>query len=324
MNVPLPNPGPRLFRAYSAYLRERYGKRAYRISVDAGFSCPHRGQSRDGPGCTFCDGQGARAPYLGSEMDMRVQVRRGIEFMTQRYGAEVFLLYFQPFSNTNAPAARLKEIYDFALGLAPFRELIVSTRPDCLDAEKAAVLASYLDRGLDVWVELGLQSACERTLRHTRRGHTVEDFFSAYRLLSGSGVKIATHLIFGLPGEGRKEVYDSVERVAALRPDGLKIHNLHIPVETAMFAEYLQGELTAPGAARHLGYTIAALERLPPETVVMRLTCDTPGGRLAAPRRFWDKSRFYRAVNEEMRRRGTWQGKQFRSAGPPGVAGSRS
>lgn len=311
------------FRSYSAYLREKYGQPVYRVAVDAGFSCPNRGADRSAPGCLYCDEHGARAPYQtpargfgaqGSREDIRRQVEHGIAFLKRRYKARAYLLYFQAFSGTFAPVDRLKALYDFTLNLAPFRELIVSTRPDCVDEARAGLLASYISPDFDVWTELGLQSSHDTTLRRIRRGHTAADFSRAYGLLRKLGVKLAVHLIFGLPGEGLKEILETVRFVAGLEPEGVKIHNLHIPAGSPLFREYLRGEVSAPCAARHLDAVCRALELLPPDTVIMRLTCDTPAARLACPRNFPAKADFYAQVGRELEARGIRQGGRWGKA----------
>jgi hypothetical protein len=308
------------FRQYSRYLKEKYGVPAYRVSVDAGFSCPNRGKMREVSGCTYCDEAGSRADYLhgregsaplGDRKELRRQIQRGITFMRKRYGAEVFLLYFQAFSNTFAPVERLKHIYDYALGLASFSELIVSTRPDCLDTEKADLLASYKNDDRDVWVELGLQSSRPETLQRINRGHDFTDFEKAYGLLRERNIKKTVHLIFGLPGEGWKEIEETMRTVASLRPEGIKIHNLTLPEGTHLFEEYLKGELVLPSASRHLEYLANALELLPPDTIIMRLTCDPPRGKPSLPVHFRDKQKVYRALEKELRRRGSFQGSSF-------------
>jgi hypothetical protein len=202
-------------------------------------------------------------------------------------------------------------VYDAGLALAPFRGLNVATRPDCIDDEKADLLASYQEKGLEVWVELGLQSANERTLKRIGRGHTAADFERAFILLKRRHVKIAVHLIFGLPGEGLHEILATMDVLARLRPDGVKIHNLHVPAGTDLAREYVQGEITVPSPGRHLEYSIAAIERLPPQTVIMRLTCDTPAERLAAPRHFWEKEVFLGTLAREMKARGARQGRLY-------------
>jgi len=313
------------FLSYATYLKHKYGQAVYRVSVDAGFSCPNRGPDRSAPGCLYCDERGSRAPYLdytdaaarqstagGSKdwrQDLRSQIDSGRRFLRSRYGADLYILYFQAFSGTYAPVETLRTIYDFALGCAPFRELAVSTRPDCIDAARADLLASYRRDDFDVWVELGLQSGNEESLRRINRGHSVEDFDDAFRICRSQGLKLTVHLIFGLPGEGIDEIRRTIDYVAGLKPEGVKIHNLHIPTGCPLYSEYLSGELSVPCAGRHLEYTIQALERLPRDTVIMRLTCDTPEALLAAPRPFPEKARFLTRLREEMKGRGTWQGR---------------
>ena len=189
------------YNRYSRYLRELYGHKVYRVSVDAGLTCPNRGPDRRRPGCTYCDERGSRAPYLARTAELREQVDGALRFLRARYAPQDFILYFQAFSGTAASVMVLKALYDGGLCCGNFRELIVSTRPDCVDREKAELLASYRERGLDVWVELGLQSAHDRTLQRINRGHSVACFADAYGILAEQGIKIAVHLILGLPRE---------------------------------------------------------------------------------------------------------------------------
>ena len=309
------------FRRYSTYLAERYHKKAYRIGVDAGFGCPHRGSDRSNPGCSFCDSHGSRAVYVeGNGPDRFVvtnadlrnsiaeQVRAGRLFLERRYGAEIFFLYLQAFSNTNADVGYLEDLYRYCLTLGPFRQLIIATRPDCIDEAKAELLASLQDSSLEIWVELGLQSACNETLARIRRGHTVEHFDRAYSTLKRRNLHIAVHLILGLPGENRTDILNSVRHIAALRPDGVKLHDLHVPIGTPLYRDLLRGELSLPSVERYVDYVSSALELLPDNVVVMRLGCDTPDNRRAAPLHPIAKSRLYDAVENELKRRGTRQG----------------
>lgn len=334
----------RLFYSYSSYLKGKYGTSAYRVAVDAGFSCPNRNSDKTG-GCSYCDELGAMAVYQrGQEADLahsgsfpvigniedlslysqfsasdmnsrknriKEQVENSIKFLRRRYSPEYLLLYFQAFSNTYAPVSELKEIYDYSLSLANFKELIVSTRPDCLSIANVKLLSSYQQKGIDVWVELGLQTSNNNSLKRINRGHSREDFISAYKLLKEYGIKTTVHLIFGLPGEGHSEIMSSINFLAGLRPEGVKIHNLHVPIGTEMFSEYLMGELTVPSGYRHLEYTIEAIERLSPDTIIHRLTCDTPSHRLGAPRTFFRKGSFYNMLTREMKLREAWQGRLF-------------
>lgn len=307
--------------SYSEYLRRRYGGTVYRVAVDAGFGCPNRrgtgggrAGDRDHRGCLYCDAGGSRAPYLGGETppagplpedprwqdSVRRQIEGGTAFLRSRYGAERFTLYFQAYSSTFAPVDRLQGVYDFALGCGSFRELIVSTRPDCVDDSVARLLAGYRGRVEEVWVELGLQSAHACTLRRIARGHTVADFDRAFRLLRSRGLRLAVHLIFGLPGEDEEHILETVRHVAALAPEAVKIHNLHVCRDSPLATEFLAGEITVPSAPRHLRYLRRALPLLPAGTILMRLTCDTPPDRLLAPRRFAPKQAFLRSVRREL------------------------
>ena len=334
----------RLFYSYSSYLKKKYGTSAYRVAVDAGFSCPNRNTDKTG-GCTYCDELGAMAVYQrGQEADLahsgdsplinqindlplhlvysspdmesrknriKEQVENSIGFLERRYKPEYLLLYFQAFSNTFAPVSELKEIYEYSLSLANFKELIVSTRPDCISRANVRLLSSYQQKGTDVWVELGLQTSNNNSLHRINRGHNSGDFIKAYRILKENNIKTTVHLIFGLPGEGHEEIMSTIKFLAKLKPEGVKIHNLHIPIGTEMFSEYLMGELTVPSGLRHLEYTIEAIERLPEDTIIHRLTCDTPSHRLGAPRTFFKKGSFYNLLTREMELRGSRQGRLF-------------
>ncbi|MFP4383771.1 MAG: TIGR01212 family radical SAM protein [Spirochaetia bacterium] len=296
------------FLSYSEYLRNKYGKKVYRVSVDAGFGCPNRENGREGFGCTYCDEAGSRAPYLGKENSLENQIEKGIGFIRNRYGAEEFVLYFQAFSGTYGDPEKLKKLYDTALSIYPFKEFIVSTRPDCVDREITELLASYKSHELDVWVELGLQSANNDILAHIRRGHTVEDFKNAYELISGAGLKRTVHLMFGLPGEKFLDIEKTCSFSADLIPDGLKIHNCTITAGTPLSVEYTMGEYSVFHYTRFAEHVISCLRKMPSSTVIMRLTFDTAPEKRVAPKFFLDKNKFYSYIIEEMNRRGISQG----------------
>jgi radical SAM protein (TIGR01212 family) len=233
-----------------------------------------------------------------------------MEFLRRRYRAEGFFLYFQAGTNTYGDPAELKAVYDYALSLGDFCGLAVSTRPDCVSPETLDLLASYRTPDREVEVELGLQSASDATLARINRGHDRACFERAWEALSRRWIPGVIHLILGLPGEGWAEIEETARFTAGLKPLGVKLHNLHIPQASALYQDFLRGEVTAPSPRWHLEALIRVLERLSPETVVMRLSADTPGGP-AAPRHFWDKSRLYRELGAEMARRGTFQGRLF-------------
>ncbi len=315
--------GDECFLSYGRYLRQKYGEPTYRIGVDGGFSCPNRGCDRKTGGCSFCDEFGSQAAYqrdwsdtgilsLDERLDsVKKQISAGTVFLKKRYAAKSFILYYQAFSSTFGRVSDLQRIYDAGLKTMDFRELVVSTRPDCVNRETAALLGGYRNDGFDVWVELGLQSAADATLERIGRGHTVEQFDNAVGLLREHGIRVAAHVIFGLPGEGMTEILNTIEHVAAHSIDGIKIHDLHLPRNSRLLREYLLGEIALPAPGRHLEYTIAALERLPSDTVVMRLTCDTPVHSRALPINPIRKGVFINLVRNEMAKRGTYQGRLY-------------
>ncbi len=293
------------FYRYSDYLYNRYGRRTFRVSVDAGFSCPGRESGRP---CIYCDARGSRSPYIDKLISVREQVERGIEFLKRRYRASAFLLYFQANTNTFAPVSTLARIYDEGLSAGDFRGLVVATRPDCVPPEVVHLLASYRSRGYDVLVELGLQSAHDETLRAIRRGHTVAAFDDAVRRLRAADLEVAAHVILGLPGEGTREAAETALHLAELDLGGVKLHNLVAVENTEVYRLTLAGGIAPPGAESYLELAIAFLEHLPRDVPVFRLTFDPPRGLRALPPDRPRKEEFYRNLVTEMRTRRTYQG----------------
>jgi uncharacterized protein len=313
---------PSRFNRHADALRERYGERVWRIGLDGGFGCPNRPEGRGRGGCSYCAPSAARAPYLPREaLSISAQVGAGISFLRSRYGARLFFPYFQAYSSTNAPMDTLRSRYGEALaavrdlaGASALRGLVVSTRPDCVDAEKAALLAEYAREGLEVWVELGLQSAQDRTLLRIRRGHDYSAFLRARALLAAvGGLRLAVHLILGLPGESRTDMLDTVSRVAELGVEGVKFHDLLIVKGSALASEYLAGELTLLHHAGLPSLLADCIELLDPGCEVMRLCSDAPAEELLAPRRRPDKTWLYGAVESELASRGSRQGASYSS-----------
>lgn len=324
------------YRSYSSYLREKYGQSVYRVSVDAGFSCPNRKAGREDSGCQFCDELGSRAVYLQNENSASKsslstpihdldfpelytpeaivsQIKRAEEFLFGRYAADQFILYFQAYSSTFSKTHILKQIYDHALSVIPFQELIVSTRPDCIDEEKADLLASYIKDDFDVWCELGLQSASNRLLKLMNRGHSVEQFVKSYRMLKQRGVKLAVHLITDYPGEKEEERDATIRLMQELRPDAVKIHNLNIPIGTPLHRQWVANPFPVADMDQHIETLIYYLRRLAPETVIMRMTCDTDQPRLAVPFEKWNKSALIQKMTNKMKKMGAVQGDLFKA-----------
>jgi radical SAM protein (TIGR01212 family) len=324
------------FNRHADRLVERHGDRVWRLGLDGGFGCPNRagGQGaasgRGGGGCAYCAPSGARAPYLVTSPDegayagppgspealaaIASEVRRGIDFTRRRYGARLFFPYFQAFSSTNAEPGALRASYEAALSAveseAPgaLRGLVVSTRPDCVDRFVAELLEEIASRGLEVWVELGLQSGVDATLERLGRGHDVDCFVSACRILARPGLRVGAHLILGLPGETRREMLEGARLVAGLGLAGVKLHDLHIVRGSRLEGEYRAGELELLSLAGYLSVLAEAVELLPPTTELLRLCTDSSDAQRLAPRRAFDKRSVYEGLENLLAQRGTRQG----------------
>ena len=317
------------WRTYSAYLKEKYGEAVYRIGVDGGFSCPNRDKTKHG-GCSFCDGTGSIAVYqrvaesgfkrtsdydkktadtiLPRLLSIREQIERGQEFLSRRYKARLFSLSFQSWTNTYDNPENLKRIYDEGLSVLPFRELLISTRPDCVDEDVMPLLESYITPERDVWVEFGLQTANDETLKSINRGHDTACYMEATERARKHGLKVCTHVILGLPGECREDFIRTAKAVNESGAEAVKIHNLHITGGTALADDYLSGLCTVMGEERTLESTELFLRHLSGDIIIERLISETPYHRLLAPRVFPDKSKFLRRLEERMERNDTRQG----------------
>lgn len=314
------------FNRHADRLIERHGEKVWRLGIDAGFTCPHRaggqgGGGRGAGGCSFCSPEAGLATYQheGRRLvtDLEEQISRAVGFTRSRYKARLFFLYFQAYSCTNLPPDELRAIYDRAIailaGVAPgsLRGMVVSTRPDCFDAEKAALLASYAASGLEVWLELGLQSSSDATLGLINRGHSAQDYANAVEIAGKAGIRRAVHVMLGLPGEGRRQMLDTIGFVAACGGEGIKFHDLRLVHGAALTRAYSAGEYAPLHPSRLPGLLADCLEILPPHFEVMRLSADFRPGEAIDIFPSMEKTRLYMAVEAELRRRGTRQGSAF-------------
>lgn len=310
------------YRLFSEHLKERFGVRVHKISVDAGFGCPNRDGGRERPGCLFCDPTGSGAVGLDRRLGIAEQLEQGKEVMVRKYHAGRFLAYFQPFSNTFAPPALLRTRYDEALAVAEMVGLAVGTRPDCLDDAVLDLLAEY-DRRTYFWLEIGLQSSHDRTLARLRRGHDYAGFLRAHAAARARGLRVCVHLVIGLPGEGRDELLATVAEVARLQVDGVKLHLLHVLDGTPLADLYRRGNLQVLEQKDYVGLVADVLERLPEQTLIHRLTGDGPRATLLAPQWSLNKWEVLNAIDAEMARRGSVQGCLLNETAAPPAAGRR-
>ncbi|MBN1957899.1 MAG: TIGR01212 family radical SAM protein [Desulfuromonadales bacterium] len=299
------------FNLYSTYLKQHFGGRVHKISVDAGFGCPNRRGGRNAHGCTFCDPNGSGAVGIERNEPIAVQIERAKELMRRKYRAKWFIAYFQPFSNTFAPVPHLRHCYDQALAVDDVVGLAVGTRPDCLPDPVLDLLAEY-HRATDFWLELGLQSIHDRTLQEINRGHDYACFLDAYQRAKQRGLRICAHVILGLPGESREDILATADELARLKVDGIKLHLLHILKGTPLGERYKQGQIKMLEMQEYVELAVDFIERLPPETLIQRLTGDGPRDILLAPIWSMNKWEVLNAIDDELERRGTRQGAKYR------------
>jgi radical SAM protein (TIGR01212 family) len=302
------------YRLLSAHLKQRFGTRVHKISVDAGFGCPNRAGGRLQTGCLFCDPQGSGATGIERQLSVAEQIEHGKEVMTRKYKAGCFVAYFQPFSNTYAPVESLRKLYDQALAVPDVVGLAVGTRPDCLPEDVLDLLTEYHHRTY-FWLELGLQSSHDTTLSYLKRGHDYATFLTAYRAAKQRGLRVCVHIILGLPGESREDILATVAEMSRLKVDGIKLHLLHVLDGTPLGDLYQQGKVPILGMDEYVGLAVDVLERLPGETLIHRLTGDGPREQLLAPLWSLNKWEVLNAIDAEMARRGSRQGDAVLSVG---------
>ncbi|MDI6732488.1 MAG: TIGR01212 family radical SAM protein [Planctomycetota bacterium] len=302
-----------LFYSFKKYLKEKFpAHRVYKISLDAGFSCPHRTPSTRVGGCIYCENR-SFSPYtrLEKRPPLEEQIQKSMEFYRKRYKADKFIIYFQAYTNTLAPIEHLRPLYDSALVHPDIVGLAIGTRPDCVPDSVLDLISEYAKKYL-VWLEYGLQSAHDKTLDFINRGHKYSDYESAIkRTKERKNISIATHLILGLPGEGKREMIESVEKVIALGIDGIKLHHLYIARNTRLAELYEQNLITLLTLSEYIQLVCDIIEMLPPEMVVIRVTGELSGEYLIAPKWGVNKNQAIQMIEKELSSRASYQGKNY-------------
>lgn len=300
----------------NTYFRRRFGCRVQKISVDAGLTCPNRDGTIGRGGCIYCNQKGSGTGAYASGLSVSQQIRAGKAFLSRRYRAKKFIVYFQSFTNTYAPVETLARLYDEALAVKDVVGLSIGTRPDCVDEAVLSLLESYAKNRL-VWIEYGLQSMHDDTLRLIQRGHDFRCFTDAVALTQGRGIQVCTHLILGLPGEDRKKIHQTARAVAALDIDGVKIHLLYIIKGTPLERLYRQRRYACLEQKGYVSLVCDVLERLPADMVIHRLTGDPHREELVAPRWSLNKSQTLDLIRKTMIQRNAWQGIRFHETSHP-------
>jgi radical SAM protein (TIGR01212 family) len=298
------------YNAFSEELKRTFGCRVQRISVDAGLTCPNRDGSLDTEGCIFCGGHGSGSHGIIRDLSVAGQVEDGKEIMRRKYKAERFMAYFQAYSNTYAPVGQLAALYEEALSVPDVVGLIIATRPDCLPDDVLDLLEE-LSRRTYLWLEIGIQSAHDRTLALIKRRHDHACSVDAIRRATARGLRVCAHVILGLPGESRDETLAMAGELNRLGVDGVKLHLLHVMRGTVLAEMYGRGEVRVLDRDDYAGLVCDFLELLRPQVLIHRLTGDGGHDNLVAP--LWSLKKFeiLNLIDAELERRGTRQGSRF-------------
>ncbi len=297
------------YRDYSEYLHRKFGCKVYKISLNQNFTCPNRDGTLGTSGCIYCGEDGAFDPYR-EPVPMEMQIKEGKEVMRRKYKAEKFIAYFQAFTNTYGPPGTLEGNLSTVSADGEFVGISIGTRPDCVGEEILDLIERNI-RGMEIWLELGLQSANNETLLRIKRGHNAECFTDAVRRCRARGFKVCAHVILGLPGETKKEMMETAEYLAGIGIDGVKIHSAHIVRNTELERLYNSGAFIPPEMHEYVDWAISFLEILPPSVVVQRLTGERGREFLVAPKWCVNKHVVRKAIVDEMVRRNTKQGLKF-------------
>ena len=292
---------------YNEYLRHLFGSRVQKISLDGGFTCPNVDGTVAVGGCTFCDNRSFSPSRRVRRTDIAQQIERGIEGLRRRYDVQKYLAYFQPATNTYGPLTKLRGLYEEALSDPRIVGLVIGTRPDCVPDEVLDLIDELAEKSY-VSLEIGMQTIHDASLDWMNRGHHHDVFLEAMSRLEGRKFHTSLHVMLGLPGETRDMMCQTADEVARWRPAGVKIHNLYAVKRTELEGQVARGEVRLLELEEYLELLADFIERLPPETVIERISGDAPPSSLIAPAWCLNKGSIKSGLNALLERRGTTQG----------------
>lgn len=300
------------YHTYDYYLRHTFGGKVAKIVLDGGFTCPNIDGRCGVGGCIYCSGRGSGDFAAPAHLSITEQYRLQCEALSKKWQVAHTIAYFQPHTNTYAPLSRLAPLFEEALAQPRVVGLNIATRADCIEDDVLSYLGKLNEKTV-LTLELGLQTVHDQTAVFINRGHTYETFLSTYRRIRERAprVRIGVHLILGLPGESEEMMLQTVKTVAALRPDELKLHLLYVTRGTNLADLYQSGAYVPMERERYVSLVARAIELLPPETVLGRLTGDGAPSALLAP--LWSRKKLtiLNDVDKLLFAKNTWQGKAY-------------
>lgn len=259
------------YKAYSEYLKEKYGEKVYKLPVNLPITCPNKDGSAGYGGCIYCGEVGAAFENLPCSMPVEEQIRENMDFIGKKYKANKFIAYFQNFTNTYMP---YEEFCDYITSVKKDKivEIAISTRPDCISDRYMEFLKKFSEEnGINISIELGLQSVNYKTLKKINRGHTLAEFIDAVQIVHKYGFEVCAHLILNLPWDDMDDVVECAKILSSLKVDQVKLHSLYIVKNTPMADMYINGEFDMGTYEDYIDRVVTFLEHLSPDVAIQRL-----------------------------------------------------
>lgn len=299
------------YHTWNYHLRQTFGHKVFKVALDGGFDCPNRDGTVAYGGCTFCSAAGS-GDFAGNRVDdLTTQFQEIKEKMHSKWKDGKYMAYFQAYTNTHGPIEELKEKFESVLSQEGVVGISIATRPDCLPDDVVDYLAE-LNKRTYLWVELGLQTVHERTALLVNRAHDYQCYVEGVNKLRKHNIRICSHIINGLPLESYDMMMTTAKEVAKLDVQGIKIHLLHLLKGTPMVKQYEKGMLEFLSFENYVSLVCDQLEILPPEMIVHRITGDGPIDLMIGPMWSVNKWEVLNAIDAELKRRDSWQGKFYR------------
>lgn len=296
---------------FGEYLKSIFGEKVYKVTIDAGFSCPNRDGTFSSDGCIFCDDSGSFSRLYSNKLSVTEQLNIGIAKIKDRYHAKKFLAYFQAYTNTYKPTEELKIIYDQVF-IDNVVGMSIGTRPDCVDEQKLDLIASYNYDNRFIQVEYGIQTVHDKTLKFINRGHDYNCFEKACRLSKERNLKVCAHVILGLPDETHEDMMQTAKTIANLGISGIKIHMLAVMEGTKIHQMYNNGNISLLTEEEYISTVCDFLEYLPENMSVQRLAGNGKREYRILPKWLGKKLEIVGKIEKEFQKRGTKQGSKYK------------
>lgn len=298
------------YQTFNYFARDTYGGKTFKVGIDAGFTCPNRDGTSGHGGCVFCSARGS-GDMIPDTKNIEEQITKGQAIMSNKWPDSKMIAYFQAYTNTHAPLEDLKKLYDPYFEDDRFVGIDIATRSDCLDDEKIAYFKEMSTKK-DLTIEIGLQSIHKDTGLWMNRGHDLDSVKEVLEKLKAAGIRTCVHIINGIPVEDTSKMMDTIDFVADMNPEMIKIHMLHILRGTVLGNQYIKEPFDMMTKDEYIDIVVKQIEILPEDMVIARLTGDGLSDDLLAPKWTEKKTIVLNDIDKEMHKRNTWQGKYYK------------